>query len=380
MIRFFFNNKKRTYQSILTLSLGLVIYLATTMLITGYSSHISGMAATIQPSQYVLITEKGKSLSDSRLSLDMLIFLEEYAEEKPNIQLVFPQIYFPVVVRGETGIVKASHLRLLNFTLFEQVRNTEYEYDFTAPNEGEIIVGKLLFNQISTGVGGRLTLINDDLNLNGNLSVLNIVTTQVEHDIEILAPIDLFNLLSFDYYSLIELKVKDNREIPAIKSHISNHFSNVSIEDKKQTQNFIKYGTREVVETITLLQSLFFVLMLVSITYSIYTLVKESEREIFILRSIGATTRYIIALFVVQSLMIGIIAALISITIGYLLITAIVAIVAATTALPYISLSFGFDLIGTIFFFSLIVSTLSGIYPSFLAAKIKIVKEDLSWI
>lgn len=350
------------------------------MLITGYSSHISGMAATIQPSQYLLITENGKSLSDSRLSLDMLVFLEEYAEETPNIQIVFPQIYLPVVVRGETDIVKASHLRLLNFTLFEQVRNTEYEYDFTFPNGGEVIVGKLLFNQISTGVGGRLTLINDNLNLNGNLSVLNIVTTQVEHDIEILAPIDLFSLLSFDYYSLIELKIKDTREIPAIKTHISSYFSNVSIEDKKQTQNFIKYGTREVVQTITLLQSLFFVLMLVSITYSIYTLVKESEREIFILRSIGATTHYIIALFVVQSLMIGIIAALISITIGYLLITAIVAIVAAITALPYISLSFGFDLIGTIFFFSLVVSTLSGIYPSFLAAKIKIVKEDLSWI
>ena len=121
---------------------------------------------------------------------------------------------------------------------------------------------------------------------------------------------------------------------------------------------------------------LFFVLMLVSISYSIYTLVKESEEEIFILRSIGATKNQIVILFMMQAVLIGVISSILSIIIGYLAVTGIVAIVSATIGLPFLALNFEINLVGTIFLFAIGLSLLSGIYPSLEAAKIKVIRED----
>ncbi|MHA1352957.1 MAG: hypothetical protein ACTSPP_09245 [Candidatus Heimdallarchaeaceae archaeon] len=57
-VLFFFHNKKRTYQAILVLSLSLVIYISTTLLVRGYSSNLSGMANIIAPSDEYIIIEK----------------------------------------------------------------------------------------------------------------------------------------------------------------------------------------------------------------------------------------------------------------------------------------------------------------------------------
>ncbi|MHA1398163.1 MAG: hypothetical protein ACTSSF_10780, partial [Candidatus Heimdallarchaeaceae archaeon] len=61
IIRFFFHNRKRTYSAIMTLTLALVIFIATTLLVKGYAANISGMASIIKPSNFLLIKEDGKS-------------------------------------------------------------------------------------------------------------------------------------------------------------------------------------------------------------------------------------------------------------------------------------------------------------------------------
>ena len=182
--------------------------------------------------------------------------------------------------------------------------------------------------------------------------------------------------LGLEYYSFIEFKVLDTREIEQITADIMNKFGNIEITEEKQTQNFIIYATEEVIKTLTLLQILFFILMLVSITYSIYTLVKESEEEIFILRSIGATKIQIVLLFMVQAIFIGIISSILSIIIGYLAVTALVAVVSSTIGLPFLALNIEANLLGTIFLFAMGLSVLSGIYPSITAAKIKVIRRD----
>ncbi|MCK5408896.1 MAG: FtsX-like permease family protein, partial [Candidatus Heimdallarchaeota archaeon] len=106
------------------------------------------------------------------------------------------------------------------------------------------------------------------------------------------------------------------------------------------------------------------------------TLVKESEEEIFILRSIGATKTHIVGLFMLQAVLIGIISSILSIIIGYLAVSGIVAIVSSTIRLPFLALNFEIGLVGIIFLFALGLSLLSGIYPSLTAAKIKVVRED----
>ena len=386
IVRFFFHNKKRTFQAIMTLTLALVIYIATVLLVGGYAANISGMASIVSPSNFLLITEDGQSLSESRIDLEVLSFLMEYSENTPNVDVVLPQLYFEVSVIGETGTKINTHLRLLNFTTFELYQSHDYSYTLTIPDKDEIIMGQQLMSMLSSGVGAEVEVQSDIVQLNetavtlvnNSFSVSNIIESSQEFDIEVLASIDNFEFNStLDFVSFIELFILDTREVPTIVSEIQAEFNNLEITEEKQTQNFIIYATDEVIRTLTLLEILFFVLMLVSITYSIYTLVKESEEEIFVLRSIGSTKYHIILLFMVQALLIGVIAAILAIIVGYLGVSGVVAVVSAITGLPFIALNINGSLIGIIFLLSVSLSIVSGIYPSIEAAKIKVIREDL---
>ncbi len=369
----------------MTLTLALVIFISTTLLVRGYAGNIAGMASIIRPSPYYLITESDKSLSESRLGFEVYEFLESYSIDTPNVDVVVPQIYIQVTVEGETGERIDTHLRLLNFTEFELYQTHAYTYTFSQLESTELIMGQHLASSLSSGVGANLELESSEIYINetfsmvyaNNLTVANIIKSGQEYDLEILGDInEWLPILGLDYYSFIEFKVLDTREVDKINEDITEEFSYIEITEEKQTQNFILYATEEVIRTLTLLQTLFFVLMLVSISYSIYTLVKESEEEIFILRSIGATKVHIVILFMMQAVLIGIISSILAIIIGYLSVTAIVAIVSSTIGLPFLALNFEISLAGMIFLFAIGLSLLSGIYPSLEAAKIKVIRKD----
>ncbi len=385
-VRFFFHNRKRTYQAILTLTLALVIYIATTLLVRGYASNISGMASILQHSNYLLLIESGESLSKSRIDQSVLTFLEEYSITTPNVEVIVPQLYLPVTITGETGEMRQTHLRLLNFTNFEYYQSHNYAYPVHEPQEDEIIIGQQIQSFLTSGVGANMQIEIPDLYVNetlttpfvGNYTVKNVIESGHEYDIEILGSLANFQFdVPLDYYSFIEFRILDTRELEKIVEEILAEHSTLEIIEQKQTQNFIRYATEEVIQTLTLLQILFFVLMLVSITYSIYTLVRESEEEIFILRSIGSTKIQIITLFMMQALFIGLISAILSLIVGYLAVSGIVAGVSAFIGLPFIALKTDLTLIGIIFLFSLGLSLLSGIYPALKASQIKVIKEEL---
>jgi ABC-type lipoprotein release transport system permease subunit len=370
----------------MTLTLALVIYISTTLLVKGYSSNLSGMAEIIKPSELLLVIEEGKSLSESRINIEVLNFLEEYSSLTPNLEVILPEIYIPIDVIGETGTRITTHLRLLNISEFERFQSHHYEYYPSEIQTDEVIIGQQLAYLISAGIGSSIRIefedyfANDSYELthNESYSVTNIIKSGHEYDIELLGSLSNFDLnTTLNFFSFIELRVLDIREIDTIRKDILDEFSELEILNQKQTQNFITYATNDVIRTLTLLEILFFVLMLVSISYSIYTLVKESEEEIFTLRSIGATRSQIVMLFMLQSLYIGLISAILSLVLGYLAVTGIVGLVTATMNLPYIALSIDTGLVGTIFLFSLILSILSGILPALEASKIKVIREDV---
>ncbi|MHA1400413.1 MAG: ABC transporter permease [Candidatus Heimdallarchaeaceae archaeon] len=375
-IRFFFHNKKRTFQAVLILTLALVIYIATTLLVRGYSANIGGMASVLTPSNQLLIIESGKSLSESRIENEVVHFLEDYVETTPNIEVILAQKYIPIRILGENGKLKETHLRLVNLTFFELYEKHKYLYELTTLNASEIIIGQYLSSLLSTDRGSEIQIFFPGYNTNTSAQVSNIINSKKEYDIEILANLNSFPEFNRDYYSFIELRIKDTSEIELIRNEIKKKFPFLDILEEKQTQQFILYATEDVIRTLTLLQSLFFILMLVSITYSIYTLVRESEKEIFILRSIGSTNIDIMLLFMMQALYIGTLSAILALAGGYLFICAIVAVVSATADLPFIALTLYPNLVGLIFIFAISLSVISGIYPSMVAAKIRVIKEE----
>ncbi|MHA1352956.1 MAG: ABC transporter permease [Candidatus Heimdallarchaeaceae archaeon] len=264
----------------------------------------------------------------------------------------------------------------MNFTYFNSYYPREYVYSFENPGSDELILGRYLASLLSADKNSIVNVYLPTINFNTSLVISNIITNSDEFELEIIASFNSILNSHFDYFSFVEIKIKEPSTISAIQEDIKEKYPELDVISEKQTQEFIIYGTNDIIQTLTLLQSLFFILMLVSITYSIYTLVKESEKEIFILRSIGATNLNIISLFLLQSLYIGIISAFLALIGGFLFIVSIVSAVTAFSHLPYISVTIYSKLIVIIFGFSIGLSILSGIIPSFLASKIRLLKED----
>ncbi len=376
-ILFFFHNRKRTYQAVLLLTLSLTIYISTTLLVRGYSMNVGGMASILKPSNNLIIIQHDKSLSESVITEEQLLFLEQYAKNTPNIVNILPQVYIPAIVVGDNKLVKETRLRIFNFTRFNEYNtNHRFQYHYDNPSSSEVILGNYLSSLLSSDKGSTVSISLPSFNINITPVVNNIMLTNDEYTIEIMANENICNILNISYYSFVELKIKDTREIPQIKSEIAKYYPMLDISTERQTHAFITYATEDIIRTLTLLQSLFFVLMLISITYSIYSLVKESEKEIFILRSIGSTSFDIVKLFMLQSLYIGLLSAVLSLIGGYLFIYSIVGFVSAIAQLPFIALVLYPDLIGMILFFAITLSILSGIYPSIIAAKIRVTRQE----
>jgi ABC-type lipoprotein release transport system permease subunit len=271
-------------------------------------------------------------------------------------------------------------------SLFEEFQVHQYSSPLSEMSSDELIIGQQTAYLIAAGIGSIVNIrieelfVNDTYNFSSsdNFSIANVIESGHEYDLELMGSIYSFNFpVSIPYFSFIELRITDKREIGTIITDIEARYTNLDVLNEKQTQDFIRYATEDVIKTLTLLEVMFFVLMLLSISYSIYTLVKESEEEIFTLRSIGATKNQIVGLFMLQAFYIGIVSAILALIVGYLGVSGTVGIVTAILNLPFISLSIDLALIGIIFLFSMSLSIVSGIYPAVRAARIRVIKEDL---
>lgn len=108
----------------------------------------------------------------------------------------------------------------------------------------------------------------------------------------------------------------------------------------------------------------------VGIMNTMYTSVTERTREIGVMKSIGATNRQIMGLFLLESGIIGLVGGIIGVTLGIALSYA--ASYAATQAITIeISPFIGWELIAGSLLFAFVVGTLSGVLPARKAAKLQ---------
>ena len=200
-VLFFFHNRKRTYQAILVLSLSLVIYISTTLLVKGYSSNLSGMANIIAPSDEYIIIEKEKSLSESQIENNTINFLYDYAEKTPNIKAIVAYKYVPIIVKGENGRIKETYLRLLNFTYFNSYYPWEYVYSFENPGSDELILGRYIASLLSADKNSIVDVCLPTINFNTSLVISNVITNSDEFELEIIASFSSILNSHFDYFS-----------------------------------------------------------------------------------------------------------------------------------------------------------------------------------
>jgi putative ABC transport system permease protein len=106
----------------------------------------------------------------------------------------------------------------------------------------------------------------------------------------------------------------------------------------------------------------------IGIMNTMYTAVTERTREIGVMKAVGATRRQILALFMIESGIVGMIGGLLGATVGIGLSFIAGAVIRNTVAIPfqpYISM----ELIAGSIFFSFIVGMISGVLPARKASK-----------
>lgn len=106
----------------------------------------------------------------------------------------------------------------------------------------------------------------------------------------------------------------------------------------------------------------------VGIMNTMYTSVSEREREIGVMKAVGATKKQILALFMTESGMVGMIGGFLGATVGVALSYVAAALIKSSVSLPfrpYVSPELVFGSI----FFSFIVGTISGALPAIKASK-----------
>ncbi|MCJ7429425.1 MAG: ABC transporter permease [Candidatus Nanohaloarchaeota archaeon QJJ-5] len=108
----------------------------------------------------------------------------------------------------------------------------------------------------------------------------------------------------------------------------------------------------------------------IGIMNTMYTSVSQRTNEIGVMKAIGATDRQILALFVTESAIIGLVGGLIGTSIGYGISIGAGRLITATAALP-ISVSVSPGLVAGAMGFSMITGVLSGILPARKAAKME---------
>ena len=104
---------------------------------------------------------------------------------------------------------------------------------------------------------------------------------------------------------------------------------------------------------------------------TMYTAVLERTKEIGIMKAIGAKNSDILLLFLIESGILGLIGGVIGVILGMTLSKSVELIAAQYIGSPLIKASFSLTLILGALAFSVIVGSISGVFPAIQASKLK---------
>lgn len=269
------------------------------------------------------------------------------------------------------------------------------KFDSLAPGSFNVVIGKELASQLGVKVGDKITLITPD----GEVSPAGMIPRLKQFKVS-----GIFYMHMYEYDSSlafinlhdaqilfkmgnnvtgVRLKVADVMRTQQIKLHLDDKYKdNIIVTDWiEQHQNYFA--------AVDLEKKMMFVILTLIVAVATFNLVstlvmtvQEKKADIAILRTIGATKRDIMGIFIIQGGISGIIGTLGGTIMGLLLATYIGKIVHVIETITHTHLInsdvylinylpsqiIPSDVI-TIFIISILLSLLATLYPSYAAAK-----------
>lgn len=181
----------------------------------------------------------------------------------------------------------------------------------------------------------------------------------------------------------IDIRLQDIKQIEAFKKKYAGRFPQLELWDWKEVAEDVISHSEEHAMTKNILFACMIIIALVGISNTILIAAFERTREIGMLSAMGMKHRQIVGLFIFEGTMIGLLGSAIGCLLGFLLMAGWTSRVGFDLS-PWMK-SFGnigfrsvifigawnLELIIQTFFFGIVVSALSSIYPAFIASRMQ---------
>lgn len=305
------NRKKRTIGTILGISVSVALIVIPIPLINGYYTQIGVLAGRYQYSSYLIVSNSTTNLyTNSYINTEINNQINH-----PNIDIKCPQKVSGINISYKNLNI-ITHLRGMNYSIFKLTRQT-YCQSFGDPedlNDSQIIMGKELANIFNISLENLPIKINiTQENIIKEVLIIGIFQTSSFYDADIIANFNLSNEIKpvlVNYYSIIELKLKDYTQSNPVITYINQNFQELEAQRENQMDSFIADLINRTSNSLILLSILIFILMIFGMYHSTRIIVKESKNEILIFNSIGASKSQIIRKFLYESLVLSLLGGL----------------------------------------------------------------------
>ena len=185
---------------------------------------------------------------------------------------------------------------------------------------------------------------------------------------------ELFN--KRDIVNVFVVKVKDGIDVEEaaedIKRELQKHYEEeqFTVFTPKQLLSQLKSILGIVTFLLSGIAAISLVVGGIGIMNSMFTSVLERTRDIGVMKSIGATNKQILVMFLVESGLIGLIGGILGVVLG-ISIAEIVEIIAANFGFSLLAITLNFKIIVFMLLFSFGIGMISGVVPAYQAAKLK---------
>jgi putative ABC transport system permease protein len=249
------------------------------------------------------------------------------------------------------------------------------EGDYNRGNSG-VIVGSKFAVDNNIKVGSRISIGTDGNK--GTLRVTGIIEERgmafdVMTDSAIVVTKDWFdNAYNRDDYDKVIVKVKNLDDLPKVKTAIENQLNKrdkiVDVVDTRKTMESIFQAFGQITTFVSAIGGISMIVAGVSILNIMMMSVTERIKEIGIMRSIGAQRKEVMAMFLYEALILGVVGSLIGGMMSLLGGYAVSTLMLQTTKYLFVPSSLISIVYGVTF--GIVISLICGIYPAWRAANL----------
>ncbi|WP_298314429.1 FtsX-like permease family protein [uncultured Aquimarina sp.] len=381
-LQYLFARKKQSFLAAIGVLLGVTTFIVMINFMTGVNDFLDDAVFNGSPDIIVSAKSKKQSTTTSNLLSNYIENsnkIDDVLKVDDNVQSFARQIISPAILISTSkqfpgsinGVFPAQESNMVNL----ERRLIEGEGFRSLLKENSILLGVSLAKRLKVSVGDQIKMIlpngkNQELRVSG---IFSFGITTIDNVRTYVSASTLQNLLDQkNSITNIHVKLKDRDDV-RLKTYLTENIDGIATEDWKDSNKTIVIGNK-VRDILT--WSVSFALLLVA-GFGIYNILNitviQKRKDIAVLKTIGYSSNDIVFIFLIQSLIIGVLGAFLGVLFGYL-----ISYLISTTPLDTsdfiivdtypINFKMSYYMLG--FFFGILTTIFAGYFPSKKASKV----------